>query len=731
MSSLNNVTPVFSIAPGSAPGQGQSAQAANYQLVVDQDELNVRTGHQYRRINSPYGQFRVQLARGGNAGLEPAFLEWITIELDEKAQTLRGDRFLGKRFLLNRVTVRRNNEKGTNAVSLTLEQETIGTPAETYYPPGLDLPEWPNPTLILPIIHWPVNPIFDPIVWDPILREMPYPELVGIGIAINDLNQVGRTYDFVLNECSWEDISGTYTGSIVSADYRQINDTLEVYILSVSGTTAYVYKCDDVLVETPSWNLMDSFSLTGTNPNVDAAAIGWSKTTDLGLVVWLAEDGTRYNRYDGSWSGATRIDSGAFTDSDDITEKWLDVRVDGTTQLVCGLSANDTYRLFRASGAGAFSQLTGMTENFDAPINSLNVNDGGDAYAASWSESSSSSPESYDTNDPGYDEFWDMPAEKEEVGRTGGSALGIDFLDKRVYNDGLGDDVPLEVDVTWNMIEDCWQPDRTELTSLDSGIRFDIYNTTHQFSYGPDRNINWYVYVTLADEYDGEGQPLVLEDDGTFTYDAGTRQTEVNGARWNHFAVITTIMDGLNPSLADRNVSSIRVTLETVDDIGYLHTDPLEEIRLILIGPDVNLNRITYDEHKFVHIDSYAGGSPAVTDILPLAPIEGYVPRRPLAVGADWLIQNRLSAMATSGIDTPGLPIRSSDYGTSWISHWGVSNDWIVIKQNYEVYVMCGEQSIDLSIDLFSTIYNRMGDWNEVIGTPGRFVNIIVLFVEV
>lgn len=128
---VTTIGTVFAVSPGKAPGQGVSSQQYSEQLVVDQDELNSRTGHRYAtRLNAKFGYFEVELAHGNDGGIDPSYMEWVrlTISADNAAQ--RGLTFTDERFLLIEVRTA-HNEDGTKDVSLVIERESEGIPAAT------------------------------------------------------------------------------------------------------------------------------------------------------------------------------------------------------------------------------------------------------------------------------------------------------------------------------------------------------------------------------------------------------------------------------------------------------------------------------------------------------------------------------------------------------------------------------------------------------------------------
>lgn len=148
-------TPLFTIAPGTAPGQGIGAIESGEQLILSQDELNVIEGNRYAANNAVQSLFELSLVHGGDAGIEPAAMEWVTLNVSAAYAAQRGLTFTAERFLPVQVEF----ELGANGVKrqkLTLERETSGQPATTvvrsvssappYEPPELPPIEYETPT---------------------------------------------------------------------------------------------------------------------------------------------------------------------------------------------------------------------------------------------------------------------------------------------------------------------------------------------------------------------------------------------------------------------------------------------------------------------------------------------------------------------------------------------------------------------------------------------------------
>lgn len=153
------VSDVYCRAPGLAPGQGAERIDVTQQLVASQTELNARVGHAYARANSPWLPGRVSLVHTGDAGIDPALLEWVEWTVSSSTNQ-RGLSLADERCLPPEVAIRHNvDQQGrvTKDVELVLELETAGTPAVTVIVPEDAVEDYDD---------W--YPDWDPIPFDPL-----------------------------------------------------------------------------------------------------------------------------------------------------------------------------------------------------------------------------------------------------------------------------------------------------------------------------------------------------------------------------------------------------------------------------------------------------------------------------------------------------------------------------------------------------------------------------------
>jgi hypothetical protein len=144
---------VFCVAPGQAPGQGLSSTRKGSQLVASQTELNAREGHRYAaRMNAPMGMITWRLAHGGDAGIEPAHMEWVRNTISAANAAKRGLTWTDAKFLPVEVRYRYDHKDGTRVQEVSAEKEVVGLPAPTYIPPTTD---YTTPTYTAPSLYYP------------------------------------------------------------------------------------------------------------------------------------------------------------------------------------------------------------------------------------------------------------------------------------------------------------------------------------------------------------------------------------------------------------------------------------------------------------------------------------------------------------------------------------------------------------------------------------------------
>lgn len=268
---VGEVTTYFCVAPGEAPGQGLGNETSGQQLVINQTELNEREGHRYAsRMNSQYGYVEVSL-RGGDAGIDPALMEWVRFQVTSATAGPRGRTFSTStdRFLPVEVTYEYDAEGGVRTCRVSIEKEVQGQAATTYYPPQ---DAYSN-------VPWPTNPYPDPIIQFP---TDTYPEDFWLRgganrIALITRNGLARTTNFGSGAATtWDYQAWTgFSGGVASTGWTFVPDAFTYGTAAVCGwlltaqTPANIYYVD---ITNRTWTLKHTFS--SNNYRIDYRTTG-------------------------------------------------------------------------------------------------------------------------------------------------------------------------------------------------------------------------------------------------------------------------------------------------------------------------------------------------------------------------------------------------------------------------------------------------------------------------
>lgn len=139
LADAEEVAAVFCIAPGDAPGQGESDTDVGEQLALTQAALNVNAGLRYARLNAALGMVEVTLATGDHYDLDLARMEWVTLTVAAGQAAQRGLVLDGARGVVHELRIDYRHSRAGLARTTTLrwERETSGPPAVTVIPPDI------------------------------------------------------------------------------------------------------------------------------------------------------------------------------------------------------------------------------------------------------------------------------------------------------------------------------------------------------------------------------------------------------------------------------------------------------------------------------------------------------------------------------------------------------------------------------------------------------------------
>lgn len=313
------IVPLFSIAPGTSPGQGQAEQVISENIAVSQTTLNAAAGHHYARLNAPQGPFTVTLPNSDNNSFDPARLDaWVNLTITAAVAAQRGLTFSEARFLLLQLDVRYNYGRGglTRTNTLRLERETVGIPAVTFVPAIAEPVDGDTP-FVPPVVPG-AAPGFD--------GGLP----VGVqNVAlITDDGRYIVTNDFQSSPPTWTvdnsiqaNFSGDGLGFVVdpfSSLYRTGSGTVDGFYV----TTTRIYKVTDIFgtpAETSLHTFAEAISTSGGRWRSIAASFGRYQPVEadnpwIMCVTHYNDAGTKQGTYaiysvDGgqTWSSEVQI----------------------------------------------------------------------------------------------------------------------------------------------------------------------------------------------------------------------------------------------------------------------------------------------------------------------------------------------------------------------------------------------------------------------------------------
>jgi hypothetical protein len=259
--SATTIEPMFCIAPGDAPGQGETAQESGEQLAISQSELNTAEGNRYARLNAVNGYLGITLAAGDDQGIEPADMTWVQLTVTSGTAAQRGLTWTTARGLVRELNIRYDHARGgtVKTVDLVWEEETgtgnTAPAAVTVIPPVSDT---------VPGDDW----WTDDDYWN-----QPDPDLPPLHAghqrvaAVNTDGYLYTTTDFQTTSAAggptWSranlSLDGTLQSYVVdpfSPLYVGTGSTVDCFIV----TTTRIYKVEDMFNAAPTVSSLHTFA---------------------------------------------------------------------------------------------------------------------------------------------------------------------------------------------------------------------------------------------------------------------------------------------------------------------------------------------------------------------------------------------------------------------------------------------------------------------------------------
>jgi hypothetical protein len=294
------LTPLFAIAPGTAPGQGGREQTIGERLAQSQEDLNATVGHHYARLNARYGPINVTLNSNADPwDFDPAAHTWVNLIISSANAPQRGLDFANVRCLCKEVGIdyTYSEEAVTWRGRVVLEVETQGLPALT---------EEAEPAL--PVGEQPVVPPAPGFG-----LESGTQQVAGIGT----MGEVCRTSDFQDATPTWDVVYFTH-GEAVDPELLQcfvVDPFSPGYIDTPGGAINGwavnqdgIWRLTDLFGATPGAELQHAFATTDAmyqGTYAIAASFGaYFESGNPWIVVTAVVNraGTTLNVDDGVWA---------------------------------------------------------------------------------------------------------------------------------------------------------------------------------------------------------------------------------------------------------------------------------------------------------------------------------------------------------------------------------------------------------------------------------------------
>lgn len=360
-------------APGLVAAQGSGTESYDFQYLAGSrdaalEELKRLVGAHYAKVNADQRTLQLQLAGNWDV-FNP--VDFPILALNTTFGNARQLNLSSSQpYVVRSVSVAHSNDPATDPKLFTVEVERL---VKSFPGQEVEITDESEFDLSLPI-----NPIRTPIIPDPVIPDLEDIAETDDGVRIgyfltHSTDGVSHTFDFVNQTIRYRTIFDVAYQDVLSTSGRLTGtNTLEHRILSqhVNTDVLRVYKSTNTLSNSVNYEEEVAFDTTGLT--VQVGSIFSSKEQDVHAVALLCDEGVYVSRKIGvaAWSSFVRV-GGNFTDSRVTDPKSVGLYVWEDYVFVPGRSANDTYRLYRAQGSGAFA--TASTETFTTCPNTVDV----------------------------------------------------------------------------------------------------------------------------------------------------------------------------------------------------------------------------------------------------------------------------------------------------------------------------------------------------------------------
>lgn len=671
-------------------GQGtgkESVSDFSVDMTGGLDRVKEVVGHHHALVNNPY-QFRIQLNRNMDV-LSPAYMKWVGNNISDTYDA-RNEGFTNARYLCLRVDRQWDIENGTKAVTVLLQPETFGQPSEQLIignaGGGLDFGGW----------SWTL-----PVPYQPALEDLP-----DIALLTNTSGQLAITQNLQETNPNYFDLTEFVTGDVADMawDYgsayftsgRLLDEPLSAYVVSQSGSTAYIYRLYDVKASVFEFVQLTSYALNDSS-NEDNARISTNRL-DPDYVVFAVHDQTGTETGistdgGGTWGSLTNAGSTiSDTDNDDAV---LGLTTDDNVVIVSAPDGSGNYEPYIATGSGSFSAVggTGSTQS-TIPNPLMQHDEQGNLYVGLLGTGAGAE----------YEVTFDAGGHSTYTVHAGSSETATGNPGDAVENDDTGTTGDTRTTLLASVI--ITLPSKKTITHIE----LDAYwGVNWKANAGAATTLNLQTSVELLDGVTQQDFETLIHE--TDTAPADTAFSFTLDHAWQ------TVTHTYSPNISDVDTIELDVVVATSGAVTFAQFNSAGSLRIDNIKIFTTSGGGGSDP-QFFRVDDYAG-SPVWTDITP--PTDRS-PEQAYGAFTDILDPDFIEVFAASSSNTKWF--ESSDNGDTWTDNG--TADYRFGKRVGELGLLAGDSAFDVEYSGGVTD-SKLGDLATVWGSVGIIENVLIL----
>lgn len=338
----------FWVAPGKAPGQGAESKDYNEQLALAASEGQARTANRYAEDNTDFGDIEITLIWPGDAGIEPAYGQWITLNISSAYAAQRGLNFTNTRLRIISVSW---TEQSTPQGSVSTQKiigriETSGTASVDDTPPTSNVA--------------PPPPIAPP---PPVIATNTYnARHDGTSVIAHDAQNIALG-NYYTTGARWRlapmsGLSGLLQQLKLDPFSAFLSPAKSGVLPAYMQTTTGLFYISDILNPTATWTHQQVLSPYSDTPAIARGCIRPSSTTfgDI-YMAYYDGDANVVQAYRFSGNGSAIVSHDTFAGGG--TGCGMDIDNYGADEMIVGVrNGSFTFAIYQILNGGAPTRLT-------------------------------------------------------------------------------------------------------------------------------------------------------------------------------------------------------------------------------------------------------------------------------------------------------------------------------------------------------------------------------------